>query len=48
MMDAKRLTPLLHIIIKMPKVRDKERLLKPREKLVTRRLPDGRGSGENG
>ena len=31
-MDAKRLTPR-HIIIKMPKVKDKERILKaPREK----------------
>ena len=43
MIDAKRPTPT-HIIIKMPKVKDKERLLKGREKkLVTRRLPDGRG-----
>ena len=42
-MDAQRPTPI-HIIIKMPKVKDKERLLKGREKkLVTRRLPDGRG-----
>ena len=30
-MDAKRPTPI-HIIIKMPKVKDKERLLKSREK----------------
>ena len=45
--DAKRPTPR-HITIKMPKVKDKERLLKAREKLVTRRLPDGRGEGENG
>ena len=43
MMDAKRPTPR-HIIIKRPKVKDKERLLKAaREKrLVTRGLPDGR------
>ena len=47
-MDTKRSTPR-HIIIKMPKVKDKERLLKAREKkLVTRRLPDRRGEGENG
>ena len=47
MMDAKRPTPR-PIIIKRPKVKDKERLLKAREKkLVTRRLPDGRGEGEN-
>ena len=33
-----------HIIIKRPKVKDKERLLKAREnKLVTGKLPDGRG-----
>ena len=49
MMDAKRLTPR-HIIIKRPKVKDKERLLKAarEKKLTTRRLPDGRGEGENG
>ena len=43
MMDAKG--PILrHIIFKRPMVKDKERLLKAREKkLVTRRLPDGRG-----
>ena len=42
MMDAKRSTPR-HIIIKRPNVRNRERLLKVREKkLVTRRLPDGR------
>ena len=42
MMDAKRPTPR-HIIIKRPNVRNRERLLKVREKkLVTRRLPDGR------
>ena len=37
-----------HIIIKMPKVKDKERLLKAaREtKLVIRWLPDGREKGE--
>ena len=41
-MDAERPTPR-HIIIKMPKVKDKEKLLKAREnKLVTRRLLDGR------
>ena len=48
MMDAKRPTAR-HIVIKMPKVRDKERLLKARKKkLVTSRLPDGRGERENG
>ena len=37
MMDAKRPTPK-HIIIKMPKVKDKERFLKAREEnLVTGR-----------
>ena len=42
MMDAKRAT-LKHIIIKRPKFKDKERLLKAREKkLITRRLPDGK------
>ena len=47
-MDAKRPTPR-HITIKMSKVKDKERLLKERkEKLVTSRLPDGRGERENG
>ena len=47
-MDAKRPT-LRHIIIERPKVKDKERLLKAREeKLVTGRLPDGQGVGENG
>ena len=41
-MGAKRSTPR-HIKIKMPKVKDKEKLLKAREnKLVTRRLLDGR------
>ena len=47
MMDAKRPTPK-HIIVKRPKVKDKERLLKEREKkLVTRRLLDeGGGRGE--
>ena len=40
-MDAKRPT-LRHLIIKMPKFKDKERLLKAREKkLVTGRLTDG-------
>ena len=39
---------LRHIIIKRPKVKDKERLLKAREKkLVPGRLPDGKGEGEN-
>ena len=48
MMDAKGLS-LRHIIIRRPKVKDKERLLKAREKkLVTGRLPDERGEGENG
>ena len=44
MMDAKRPTPR-HIIIKRPKVKDKERLLKAarEKKLVTRWLPDGMG-----
>ena len=43
MMDAKR-PSLRHIIIKKANV--KERLLKAKEKkLVTRRLPDGRGRG---
>ena len=43
-MDAKRPMPR-HIIIKRPKVKDKERLLKAarEKKLVTRWLPDGRG-----
>ena len=42
MTDAKRPTPR-HIVIERPKVKDKERLLKAREKkLVTRRLPDER------
>ena len=48
MMDTKRPTPR-HTIIKRPKVKDKERLLKAREKkLVTRRLPDGRGRKKMG
>ena len=48
-MDAKR-PPPRHITITMPKVKDKERLLKAaREKqLVTRKLPDGRGRGRMG
>ena len=48
-MDAKRPAPR-HIRVKMPKVRDKERLLKAarEKKLVTRRVPDGRAEGENG
>ena len=41
--DTKRPTPR-HIIIKRQKVKDRERLLKAREKkLVARMLPDGRG-----
>ena len=48
MMDAKRPTPR-HIIIKRPEGKDKERLLKAREKkLVTGRLPDRRREEENG
>ena len=48
MMDAKRPTPE-HVIIKLPKVKDNEKLLKAREKkLVTGRLPDGSGEGQNG
>ena len=48
MMDAKRPTPR-YTIIKRPKVKEKERLLKAREnKLITRRLPDRSGEGENG
>ena len=47
MVDTKRPTPR-HIIIKRPKVKDKEKLLKARKKkLVTRRLP-GRRASENG
>ena len=44
MMDAKRPTPR-HIIIKRPKVKDKERPLKAsrEKKLVTSWLPDERG-----
>ena len=46
MMDAKR--PILrHIIIKRLKIKDRERLLKAREKkLVTGRLPDRREEEE--
>ena len=45
MMDAKRPTPK-HIIIKRPKVKDKERLFKTREnKLVIKRFP-WEGCGE--
>ena len=49
MMDAKRPTPR-HIIIKRPKVKDKERLLKAarEKKLVTKWLSDGRGVWGNG
>ena len=48
-MDANRPTPR-HIIIKRPKVKDKERLLKAarEKKLVIRWVPDGRAEGENG
>ena len=46
--DAKRPTPK-HVIRKRSKGKGKERLLKAREKkLVTRRLPDGKGEGDNG
>ena len=46
-LDPKRTTPR-HIIIKLAKVKDKEKLLKARKKkLVTRRLP-GRRASENG
>ena len=39
-----------HIIIKRPKVKDKERILKvsKEKKLITSWLPDGRGLEENG
>ena len=49
MMDAKKPTPR-YIKIKIPKFRDKERLLKAatEKNLVTRWSPDGRGMGENG
>ena len=48
-MDTKRPTPR-YIKIKIPKFRDKERLLKAatEKNLVTRWSPDGRGMGENG
>ena len=47
-MDAKKPTPR-HIIIKRPKVKDKERIFKAKEKkLVTGWLPDGREEEENG
>ena len=47
--DAKRPTSR-YIIIKMPKVKDKERLLKAarEKKLVTRWLLHGKGEVENG
>ena len=45
---ANRPTPR-HIIIKISKFKDKKRFLKEREeKLVTRRVPDGRGKGKMG
>ena len=49
MIDAKRPTSR-HIIIKMPKAKDEQRLYKAarEKKLVTRWLPDGRGEGDNG
>ena len=48
-MDAKLPTPR-HIIIKRPRVKYKQRILKTaiEKKLVTRWLPDGRGLGEKG
>ena len=48
-MEARRSTPR-HIIMKMPKVKDKERLLKAarEKKLVARWLPDVRGEGRMG
>ena len=42
-MDAKRPT-LRHIIIKKPKVEDKERLLKAREKKFSCQMGGGRGN----
>lgn len=47
-MDARRPTRR-HIIIKRPKVEDKERLLKAarEKKLTTGRMSDGRGVGED-
>ena len=48
MMDIKRPTPR-YSISKRPTVKDKETILKAKEKkLVTRSLPDGRMEGENG
>ena len=47
-MDVKRPTPR-HIIIKRPKVKDKEReTLKSKKIEVTRRLPGRRGRGKMG
>ena len=47
MMETKRPTPRYNTIKRL-KVKDKERLLKARKKkLVTRRLPERRGEGEN-
>ena len=48
-MDAKRPTSK-HIIIKMPKIKDKERLLKAsrEKKLVAKWLPDWRQEGRIG
>ena len=45
MMDAKRPTPR-HIIIKRPKVKDRE-TLQSKRKEVTRKSPDEKGEGEN-
>ena len=47
MMDAKRPTGR-HIIIKRPKVKDRETLKSKRKEVVTGRLPDGRGSRRMG
>ena len=48
-LDPKRTTPR-HIKIKMPKVKDKDRILKAarEKKLVTGRLSDGSGERESG
>ena len=48
--DGSKRPTLRHIIIKRPKIKDKDRLLKAEreKKLVTRWLLDGRGEGENG
>ena len=46
MTDAKRPTPRHIIYIKRPKVKDKESVLKAREKKLVTGLPDGRRYGE--